>query len=103
MVTSNLETTVSGGYFIVKNVDTMELKDTIEIMNSEDYKERFKAEYYQVIIRFDGLNTMLIEWDLDELNFQPKCSYELLLAQLRSMETYAQILRERARIEEIEL
>ncbi len=25
----------------------MELKDTIEMMNSEDYKERFKAEYYQ--------------------------------------------------------
>lgn len=24
-----------------------ELKDTIELMNSEDYKERFRAEYYQ--------------------------------------------------------
>lgn len=29
----------------------MELKDTIELMNSSDYKERFKAEYLQVKIR----------------------------------------------------
>ena len=27
-----------------------ELRDTIEMMNSENYKERFKAEYYQVVI-----------------------------------------------------
>ena len=26
----------------------MELKDTIEMMTSNDYKERFKAEYHQV-------------------------------------------------------
>lgn len=25
----------------------MELKDTVEMMTSSDYKERFKAEYYQ--------------------------------------------------------
>lgn len=25
-----------------------ELKDTIELMNSSDYKDRFKAEYYQL-------------------------------------------------------
>ena len=24
----------------------MTLKDTVEMMNSNDYKERFKAEYY---------------------------------------------------------
>lgn len=26
----------------------MELKETVELMNSEDYKERFVAEYRQV-------------------------------------------------------
>ena len=26
----------------------MELKETIEMMTSADYKERFKAEYYQL-------------------------------------------------------
>jgi hypothetical protein len=28
----------------------MELKDTVEMMNSSDYKERFRAEYQQVVI-----------------------------------------------------
>lgn len=36
----------------------MELKDTIELMNSSDYKERFKAEYLQVKIRYDKLHKM---------------------------------------------
>ena len=29
----------------------MELEDTIELMKSSDYKERFKAEYLQTKIR----------------------------------------------------
>ena len=29
----------------------MELKDTIKLMESDDYKDRLKAEYYQVKIR----------------------------------------------------
>ena len=33
----------------------MELKDTIEMMTSNDYKERFKAEYYQAKIRYEKL------------------------------------------------
>ena len=31
----------------------MELQDTIELMNSAEYKDRFKAEYYQAKIRYD--------------------------------------------------
>lgn len=31
--------------FGLQQVKAMELKDTVEMMNSEDYKERFKAEY----------------------------------------------------------
>lgn len=33
----------------------MELKDTVEMMNSADYKERFKSEYYQTKIRYEKL------------------------------------------------
>ena len=33
----------------------MELKDTIKIMTSEEYKERFKAEVYQLDIRIGKL------------------------------------------------
>ena len=28
----------------------MELKDTVEMMGSSDYKERFRAEYFQFIL-----------------------------------------------------
>ena len=33
----------------------MELKDTIELMQSADYKDRFKAEYFQAVIRLKKL------------------------------------------------
>ena len=41
----------------------MELKDTVQQMLSEDYRDRFKAEYYQVKIRYDKLVDMLNRWD----------------------------------------
>lgn len=39
------------------------LKETTEMMVSPDYKERFKAEYYQLMLRFRGLQSMLFKWD----------------------------------------
>lgn len=39
----------------------MTLQDTVALMNSADYKERFKAEYYQLANRFKGLKKMLEE------------------------------------------
>lgn len=53
------------------------LRDIIEMMNSEDYKERFKAEYYQVVIRVNGLKNMLDKWDRGELDFTPTCPREI--------------------------
>ena len=38
-----------------------ELKDTVELMQSEDYKKRFKAEYYQLEIRLDKLTDIAAE------------------------------------------
>ena len=37
----------------------MELKDTVELMTSNEYKERFIAEYCQVKIRYEKLKYML--------------------------------------------
>lgn len=39
----------------------MELADTAEMMMSEDYKERFRAEYGQVAIRHQKLKAMLVK------------------------------------------
>lgn len=37
----------------------MELKETDWMMCSANYKERFKAEYYQIVIRYTKLKKML--------------------------------------------
>lgn len=41
------------------DVRPMELKDTVEMMISEDYKERFNAEYCQTKIRYGKPKYML--------------------------------------------
>lgn len=81
----------------------MELKDTIEMMNSKDYKERFKAEYWQTKIRYDKLDEMTVKYEAGTLNFEPKCSLELLKEQKKYMGNYIRALRIRAEIEQIEL
>ena len=81
----------------------MELKETVELMNSSDYKERFKAEYLQVKIRYDKLHKMLIKWDAGTLDFTPKCTKALLLEKKRYMGEYIRCLQVRAEVEGIEL
>ena len=81
----------------------MQLKDTIEMMISEDFKERFKAEYYQLLFRLHSLTSMLIKWENNMLDFEPKCSKETLENQVIFMQGYIDILRLRAKIEEIDL
>lgn len=81
----------------------MELKNTVELMLSENYKDRMKAEYYQLENRYFGLKRMLKAWDDGELGFTPKCPKSLLEMQLRSMKDLMAILETRAAIEEIDL
>ena len=81
----------------------MDLIETSEMMCSEDYRERFRAEWLQVKIRIDGLEKMLQGYKHNTLKFVPSCSYQLLNSQLSAMKTYAGILEERARIEHINL
>ena len=76
----------------------MELKDTIEMMTSSDYKERFKAEYYQLKLRYDKLALMITKWDEG-----PTYSYTLFSRQLYHMRMYMIDLETRAKIEGIDL
>ena len=41
----------------------MELKDTIDLMNSDDFRDRFVAEYCQTKIRYEKLHKMLIKYE----------------------------------------
>jgi hypothetical protein len=81
----------------------MKLSDTIEMMTSEDYKERFKAEFYQLMIRINGLDKMLKDYKAGTLPFVPTCDYELLFTQLYNMKCYACDLITRASKENITL
>lgn len=77
----------------------MELKDTIEMMNSEDYKERFKAEYHQLLIRARKLMDMLEKHKAGTLPFTLTCPRELLETQLEFMAGYLGVLCVRAELE----
>ena len=91
-----------------------DLKDTVEMMQGADYKERFKAEYYQLKIRWERLKAFCTKIEAVELEREhceqgtlemPKhdCPTELLREQLKVMGQYLHILEVRAVIEGIEL
>lgn len=79
------------------------LKDTVEMMNSTDYKERFIAEYDQLVIRYKCLRNMLDKWDRDELKFKPTCPRSTYNMQIKAMTDYIAVLEARAVMENVEL
>lgn len=81
----------------------MELNETVEMMNSADYKNRFKAEYYQSVIRRNKLVAMLEKWDNDELELAPTCPRSVYDMQVRAMTDYITVLEARAAIEGVVL
>lgn len=81
----------------------MELNETVELMNSADYKDRFKAEYFQVKVRHDKSKAMCDKWDEGKLSFKPTCPREIYDLQLDAMKRYMDILVIRAKIENVGL
>ena len=81
----------------------IELKDTVAMMGSDDYKKRFVAEYVQLKIRYKKLYAVLEKYAADKLDFKPTCPIEILYEQLDHMEAYLNVLETRAKYEGIEL
>ena len=79
------------------------LSQTSDMMTSSDYKERFKAEYAQVVIRYKKLKNMLDKWDKNELTFTPTCPRSIYNIQIKAMTDYIAILEARAVMEHIVL
>lgn len=79
----------------------MELRDTVDLMNSKDFNDRFKAEYYQIDIRIKKLENMLNNWN--SLKFTPKCPKQVLMDQLSCMKKYRDSLDVRLIYEDIEI
>lgn len=90
-----------------KEKNNMELKETVELMNSEDYKERFVAEYHQVKIRYEKLknfcNKIEVETMLGKEVTKHDCPLELLREQQKYMGLYLSVLEKRALIEKVVL
>ena len=92
------------------------LQETGTLMLSKDYKERFKAEYWQTKFRYEKLkklNTKIEAGDLSSKVFEDgSCKYldfklvapkEMLRRQQSVMEEYLHILELRAVVEGIDL
>ena len=79
------------------------LNETVEMMSSSDYKERFKAEYYQLEYRTRKLEKMLNDWKQGKLDFEPTCTYGLLDHQRYLMKEYMDVLEQRAENEGVKL
>ena len=79
------------------------LTDTAVMMQSSDYKERFIAEYDQLVIRRTGLANMLKKWCEGNLSFTPTCPRSIYHLQIRAMNDYIAVLEARAAIEGIDL
>ena len=77
----------------------MKLEETAAAMLSDNYKERFRAEYWQLAIRIESLSAFLVKWEKGELGFSPDCPKDMLEYQLQSMFKYLDVLKERAKIE----
>lgn len=81
----------------------MELKDTVKLMSSNDYKQRFIAEYMQVKIRLEKLKITVNAFEKGILSFQPICPITILHEQIKAMESYLAVLKKRAQVEKISL
>ena len=80
-----------------------DLKDTVDLMNSEDHEDRFKAEYYQTKIRLEKLHDIIIKMEAGKLDFEPKCPRNVLKYQENCMIQYLNQLEIRAEYEGIVL
>ena len=79
----------------------MELKDTVERMLSDDYKERLIAEYQQVSIRIEKLREFLFRMEHGTLPFTPASERKLYEHQLVTMRAYQDALTRRIKDEKI--
>lgn len=83
------------------------LKQTINLMQSENYKERFLAEYWQTKIRYEKLKAFnnKIEAAIINCTTEPEhdCPLHLLQEQQAAMGKYLHMLELRAVIEKIDL
>lgn len=80
----------------------MKLDETVNLMCSRDFKDRFTAEYAQLVIKLSKLNNVLnntsdTRFEVDDI------TRDLMLKQRDAMESYKTCLEKRADILWIDL
>lgn len=86
-----------------KGDDVVELKDTIELMTSSDWKDRFIAEYLQTKIRYEKLHKLIIKREVGKHGFDTPIPLESWKTQAQHMGLYLYELEKQAMIHDIEL
>ena len=86
-----------------KTMQLNDLKETIPFMTSDNYKDRFVAEYWQNRIRLQRLKAICEKWDAGKLKFAPTCPREVFDQQITLMEELQVLLEQRAEIEDVDL
>ena len=71
-----------------------DMKNSVDYMCSDDWKQRFLAEYAQLVTRMEKLVDAM--WDEEDTNHEFNCPLGLLDLQLEKMAEYRQILEIRA-------
>jgi conserved domain protein len=69
----------------------------------EDWQRRFIDEYNSLKDKYTKLHKMIVKYEAGTLEFEPKCSIEVLKNQKRAMGQYLYWLEVRSEIEGIEL
>ena len=88
-----------------------ELSQTCEMMCSKDYRDRLKAEFYQLKFRTEKLENFIAKINAqyhttknDSCSYiEHDCDLDLLEQQLEAMKKYLFILKQRAVIENINI
>ena len=88
---------------IMGEYEMTELRDTVGLMESSDYKDRFKAEFWQTKIRYNKLHNMVVKYEANTLDFTPTTPLDILKKQLSYMGMYLYTLEIRAQLEGVEL
>ena len=81
----------------------MELKDTIELMTSECWKDRFIAEYLQTKIRYEKLHKLIVRREVGKCDFDTPIPLESWIYQASHMGNYLHELEKQAVLHGIEL
>ncbi len=81
----------------------MELKDTVDLMLSDNWKDRLKAEYWQTKIRYEKLHKLIIKEEAGKNESELPAPFRWYKDQATAMGAYLYWLECRAELDGVEL